>query len=226
MAASALLLTLLIGGAASKAAASPDVRIVLRDDALRVADIAIASPGEDRVIARLPHRAASLSLTEEQRRSLLRGRVPGGQFRLRHSGTIQVERGAAKAPVYLLGGPCYAARTDLLAGAYLDRGAAAETDCKEETTERRLGYDADARTAIVRNTIPAGTYLGRLRLEDAAPIAAGQAMILRTSVGPVTVERTVTSLQPGRAGKRLFVRTDDGKLLASALPAIPRAEAP
>ena len=49
-------------------------------------------------------------------------------------------------------------------------------------------------------------------------------MLLRTTVGPVTVERAVTSLQPGRHGKRLFVRTDDGKLLASTLADIQAPE--
>jgi hypothetical protein len=214
--ASALLLTLLIGGAA-ETGGEIGARIALHDDAVRIADIAIAPAGENRIVARLPRRASGVALTEAQRRSLLRGRVPGGQFRLRHTGTIWLARGAVTTPAYVLRGPCYTARTDLPAGSYLDRDAVAETECRAATAERRLGYDAAARVAVARDTIPAGAYLGRLRLIDRAPVAPGQAMTLRTSVGPVIVDRTVTSLQPGRHGKRLFVRTDDGKLLASTL---------
>lgn len=223
MVASAFFLALLIGGAAD-APAEPGARITLRGDALRIADIAIAAPGEDRVIARLPSRPDGILLSEEQRESLLRGRVPGNRFRLRHQGTLWIERGANQGPAYRLGGPCYSARINLPAGNYLDRDAVAASECQPAAAERRLGYDADAHAVVVRRDIPAGTYLGRLRLDARAPVAAGEAMMLRTSVGPVIVERTVTSLQPGRAGRRLFVRTDDGKLLASTLAGAPRAE--
>ncbi|WP_332819480.1 hypothetical protein [Sphingopyxis sp.] len=216
-------MTLLMGGAA-ETGVETTARIALHDDALRIADIAIAPSEENRVVARVPRQASGLSLTEEQRRTLLRNRVPGRQFRLRHTGTIWVERGAAKSPSHLLGGHCYSARTDLPAGSYLDRNAVAETACKAGAAERQLGYDADARAIVARRTISAGSYLGRLRLDDRAPVASGQAMVLRTSIGPVTVERNVTSLQPGRHGKRLFVRTDDGKLLASTLTGTQRAE--
>lgn len=216
MVAPALLLTLLMG-----ATVQPDTEanthIALRDDALRITDIAIVSREDDRVIARLPRRAASLSLTEEQRRTLLRNRVPGGQFRLRHAGTVRIERGAIERAAHELRGPCYAARTDLAAGSYLDRSAVTEVACKPRTSDRRLGYDAAARTPRVDAPIAAATYLGRLRLGDRAPVSAGKSMVLRTTIGPVTVERAVTSLQPGWHGKRLFVRTDEGELLASTL---------
>lgn len=222
MAASIFLLALL--AAAAKPDAETGIPITLRDDALRIADIAIAPSGGDRIIARLPSRVADIVLTEEQRHSLLRSRVPGGQFRLRHAGLVRVERGAAQSPAHRLGGPCYTARTDLPAGTYLDRDAVTEAACKAEGGDRRLGYDAGAGAAMVRGTIPAGTYLGRLRPDDRAPIASGKTMVLRTRIGPVTVERTVTSLQPGRHGKRLFVRTGDGKLLASRLADAPSPE--
>jgi len=212
----AFLLALLVGSPAETGAGN-GARITLRDDALHITDIAIASPDEDRVVARLPSRSSGLLLTEEQRRGLLRARVPGRQFQLRQAGTMWVERGAANHQAHRFGGPCYAARTDLSPGSYLDRDAVAETACEAAAAERRLGYDAVAGAVTVRRTIPAGSYLGRLRLDDRAPVASGQAMVLRTSIGPVTVERNVTSLQPGRHGKRLFVRTDDGELLASTL---------
>lgn len=216
MVAPALLLTLMMAVAA-KPDAEAYTHIALRDDALRITDIAIASPGDDQVIARLPNRATGLSLTEEQRRNLLRNRVPGGQFRLRHAGPVWIDRGPVKRPAHRLGGPCYAARTDLAAGSYLDRDAVAEVECKTQAGDRRVGYDTGAGVAIVRSPIAAATYLGRLRLGDRAPIAAGKPMVLRTSIGPVIVERSVTTLQPGRHGDRMFVRTDDGMLLVSTL---------
>lgn len=197
---------------ASDAADAATSRIMLRDDLVRVGDLALVAEGAEMVVTRLPAKHSVLTLTEAQRRDLLQRRVPGGDLRLRHRGTVALEKPAAPPRTE---GSCYVARVDLAPGAYLSRDDVAETACARAPVERRLRYDAEAGAAFAYADIPAGTPLGRLRVAAQDPIAAGQAMLLRTRVGPVTIERRVTSLQPARPGKRLFVRTEDGQLLAS-----------
>lgn len=48
-------------------------------------------------------------------------------------------------------------------------------------------------------------------------ISAGDAVTLRTQVGPVVVEREVTALQAARPGHSVFVRTADGVALSARL---------
>ena len=65
--------------------------------------------------------------------------------------------------------------------------------------------------------MPAGTFLGRIRAPSDRAIEAGSQLVFRTSEGPVTVERQVTALQPARAGRRVFTRTEEGRVLVSTL---------
>lgn len=51
----------------------------------------------------------------------------------------------------------------------------------------------------------------------AAPLAAGTTLTLRSVTGPVTIERAVTTLQPGRSGRRVFVRDGAGQVFAAPL---------
>lgn len=53
----------------------------------------------------------------------------------------------------------------------------------------------------------------------AHPVAGGTALTLVSSVGPVSVERAVTTLQGARPGRRVFVRDGDGNVFASRLAA-------
>jgi flagella basal body P-ring formation protein FlgA len=45
----------------------------------------------------------------------------------------------------------------------------------------------------------------------------GTALVYRTREGPVMVEREVVALQSGRAGRPVFVRTKEGKVLSATL---------
>ncbi len=46
-------------------------------------------------------------------------------------------------------------------------------------------------------------------------MAAGDKLVLQSRAGPVTIERTVTAVQPGRSGGRLFVRDAEGRIFAA-----------
>lgn len=200
------------------AATPPDTTTIkLRDEAIRVGDLAHASVYRDLVVARLPRGVSHMALTEAQRRALLRNRVPGVSLALRHRGVLRVNGGAATRPARATRGTCFALRADVADGAYLSREDVEQADCRAAAGDARVRYDAGAAAPVARYALPAGTYLGRVRVPEQRPLAAGVPLLLRTVVGPVIVEREVTSLQPGRAGRRLFVRTEDGKMLASQI---------
>lgn len=74
----------------------------------------------------------------------------------------------------------------------------------------RPGVIAFRGPAIVRRT-PAV-----VRLADLPAVKTGDRLTLISRAGPVTVERSVTALQPGRGGRRLFVRDDAGHV--SSIP--------
>lgn len=82
-----------------------------------------------------------------------------------------------------------------------------------------LGYDQARGLAFARQPIPSGGYLGPLRLKDSLPVPAGQPMTLRFAAGPVVVERAVVTLQPGVAGKRIYVKTDDNEVISAMVAA-------
>jgi len=212
--ASAILGTLVLAGSAT-VAPEPAV-LTLADDKLRIRDLARGAGDGEMIVASLPSRAAELTLNEEQRVALLRKRVPGVRFALRHGGDVRFARGPGTV-VQSGETACFSARTEIPVGHYVGRDEVNNVPCIANATEPRLRYDAEAAAAVARASIPAGSYLGRLRLPESTPVAAGRSMLLRTRVGPVSIERTVTALQSGRVGERLFVRTDDGKLMASRL---------
>lgn len=53
-------------------------------------------------------------------------------------------------------------------------------------------------------------------------VASGDAMTLAVRVGPVTVERPVTAMQPGHVGKRVFVRDTAGHVFSAPLVEAPQ----
>lgn len=192
----------------------PSVAVV--DGYVLARDIARASPDGAAVVATLPAGARQIELTEDKREALLRNRFPGGGFVLRHSGTLRVVRAPGIEREANLG-TCYAAGSDIPAGIALERAMLAEVACTRETAGRWLAHDAASRTLFARNDIPAGTYLGHVRLAAPGTVAPGSRLVFRTGEGPVTVEREVTALQPGRPGRHLFARTQDGEVVRSKL---------
>lgn len=52
-------------------------------------------------------------------------------------------------------------------------------------------------------------------VRPAVDVARGAALVLRSRVGPVTIEREVTAMQPGCTGRRVFVRDAGGAVFAA-----------
>lgn len=73
---------------------------------------------------------------------------------------------------------------------------------------------------VMRST--ASTDGARVRPITAAPaprFSPGDPVTVSIQVGPVTIAREARALQPGWAGRSVFVRTDDGHVLTAAISA-------
>lgn len=215
------MIALLIGAALAHATAQSDsaepvVSIAAADGQVRASQIAAVPARRDTVIATLPEGAGEVAMSEATRLELIRNRYPGTRYRLRHGGPVRIVREAASV-VADAGAGCAAARTSVEAGAYFAAGDLAAVPCQRETAGGWLGYDVAARSFFARRPIPAGAYLGRVSASPLPTATEGTALLYRTGEGPVAVEREVIALQSGRAGRPVFVRTQDGKVLSATL---------
>ncbi|MEI9851944.1 MAG: hypothetical protein WDN24_15170 [Sphingomonas sp.] len=114
------------------------------------------------------------------------------------------------AGLLLAAGDCFAAARDLPADAAIARSRSCPRALPGRTgSAARSATSPAAGAAIAARPIAAGAYLGRIALPSAGRVARGEALVLRSAQGAVTIERPVTALQPGRPGGRLFVR--DGR---------------
>jgi hypothetical protein len=113
-------------------------------------------------------------------------------------------------------GICAEAGRDLAAGTALSSSNVVAVPCRDERAAA-LRYDRRARILVTRQALPAGAYLGHVGALSDLQTATGATLVLRSTVGPVTIEREVTALQPGRAGKRVFVRDANGRVFAAPL---------
>lgn len=114
------------------------------------------------------------------------------------------------------GGQCYATARGVAAGEALVAADLTPVPCKR-AARAPLRYDAAARAPVATAALPPGTYLGRVVPGAEAQIPVGTELTLRSSAGVVTIERRVTSMQPGRSGGRVFVRDSEGKVFAVPL---------
>jgi len=115
---------------------------------------------------------------------------------------------------------CRAAAHDLPANAVISAADLIAVPCRAGAPRAPLRYDRAGGVLVAASALPVGTYLGAIApLADRA-IAKGSALILRSSAGPVVIERTVTAMQSGHAGGRLFVRDADGRVFAVPLAVV------
>lgn len=114
------------------------------------------------------------------------------------------------------GPPCMASRVDLAIGAAVEARALRPVDCTAARPPA-LHYDRRSGLVLAAEPIAAGVSLGRLRVDPRSGVARGQALFLRSTIGPATIERRVEVVQGGRSGERLFVRDADGQVFAAAL---------
>jgi flagella basal body P-ring formation protein FlgA len=203
-----------VGSTPSAREAAPTIAVT--NGIVVARDLASASPAGDAIVMRLPRGVDSIELNETKRRNLLRARFPGGRFTLRQTGALRVVR-RARPNAARISQPCFVGRRDIPADAAIGKDDVDPVSCRHEVQVNRLFYHTASASLIARRDLPAGTYLGAIKLPEALAATKGDDLVYRTAEGPVTVERKVVALQNGRSGGKIFVRTEDGRVLVSTL---------
>lgn len=116
-----------------------------------------------------------------------------------------------------LGPGCFAAARDLPVGTMLVPADLAPAACASGAKRAPLRYDQASGVPVTAAAVTAGTYLGHVLPLAGARVEKGDKLTLRSTAGPVTIERAVVAMQPGRSGGRVFVRDSEGKVFAAPL---------
>lgn len=112
---------------------------------------------------------------------------------------------------------CVATAREVRADEPIAADAIEPVNCRADQRPARLRFDHQSRSVTAGETLPAGTYLGRLLVSKERAVPKGAKVTLRAMSGPAIVERQVTTLQPARSGQRVFVRDEAGNVFAVPL---------
>ena len=92
-----------------------------------------------------------------------------------------------------------------------DMGAA--VGCPVEDGDAAIGFDVKASAPRARRELVAGDIIRAVSAGSVPAVQKGEQLFLRAHVGAISVERPVTALQPGKAGRRIFVVTAEGQVV-------------
>lgn len=118
---------------------------------------------------------------------------------------------------------CFEAARALPAGTPVTAENVVTAACDSGRVVASLRYDKSAQAALLVAAVDAGGYLGRLPSPPSGRVAKGARLTLRSTAGPVLIEREVTALQAGRSGERIFVQDAGGAAFAVTLLLAPGA---
>ncbi|HEU0065788.1 MAG TPA: hypothetical protein VFQ57_00970 [Sphingomonas sp.] len=196
----------------------PVVMLASRD--VRIADVVRASAPDDdvlspslgrRLVLRLPIGRQRVSLPAATVAALVRRAAPSLTLD-RQAGRVTFVRPAPKRDA----AGCWAAARPLAAGAVLTTADVAPSACIP-AARPPIRYDRAAGAAAARTALAAGAPLGAFVPAADRRIGAGQPLRLHSTAGPVRIELPVTTIQPGRSGRSVFVRDAAGRIFAAPL---------
>ena len=187
-----------------------DRDIRLQDVAERVALAASAEPNP--IIARIPRGADRVELDEETARQLVRNQFPLGQIELNFDDRVILLAPSA-TPVRSMG-QCFTTRSTIAEGAYVFAADLELAECDSAHASKAVGYDRGAAAPFAISEIPAGTYLGPIRPAREDRVAKDEEVLFVTGSNGVTIARSAETLQAGREGSNVFIRTTDGDVFA------------
>lgn len=214
----------LLAGTQLTATLKPESEIELADRYLRVSDVATLSGADAktraavaaRTLARLPAGRDNADLLRSALANLLRRAVPAIEAAGGGEGTIRFRISAPARPA-VADRECLVLAHPVARGMPLAMDDVRPSACETGKARAPIRFDRSGSLARAADDLPDGAYLGRLLLPLERGVDRGDRLTLRSVVGPVRVEREVVALQPGRPGRRVFVRDQDGETLAAPL---------
>ena len=226
----------ILAAAALGAASAPGGTVTLRADAevsrpqVRLGDVALLDGLPAAVRSRLAAVPVGRFRAGERRIELspawiaerIRGAVPAMAAGLTVSGEPVVVRLVPTAAGEEAAAPLVCAQllAPIGAGAVPLRSDFAPASCSESVAAFR--YDRRIGAARAVRDVAAGEIVAAIPDALLADVRPGDALLVSSSVGPVTVERQVTAVQAGRRGRSFFARTSDGAVVPALLPEEPR----
>jgi flagella basal body P-ring formation protein FlgA len=193
------------------AAAATPVEVQLQDRNIRLSDLAVVEGGSDNpVIAKVPRGTNRLEIDEASARRLIRNRMPMARIKLAFEGSLTISAPTQTVARHI--GQCFVAATMISKGEFISNSLVDPTPCEGEVTPLLIGYDRDAQAPAASQEIASGTYLGTVRPITDRRIAKDESVQLVTGAGPVTITRSVTTVQAGREGRNVAIRTQDGEV--------------
>ena len=195
-------------------AASSPAEVQLQDRDIRLSDLAVIEIGSnDPILARMPRGKNRLEIDEASANRMIRNRIPTARFELTFDGSVILN--APPQITKRVVGQCFAAATRIAKGEFISAALVEPAPCETETNTSLIGYDRDARAPAASKDIAAGTYLGSVRPITDKRIPKDENVLLVTGAGPVTITRSVTTLQAGREGRNVAIRTQDGEVFVA-----------
>ncbi len=196
-----------------------------------VADLNCLPPAEAKQIGALDiavlAAAKSVRVRRGELRDLAEARVPGVAFSCGDDDacaeTVPVSaRSALDRNITV----CRETIDPIAAGVSLTTANTRIADCGKDVAAGPLIFDAASEEITARADLAPGTALGRVAVSDPPYAKAGDRLVASARIGPVTVSRPVTALQPARRGSDVFVRSEDGTVFAMPVASVePAAEA-
>lgn len=218
-----IMLGLVLGAAmASLPVIRPTVDVSGRD--LRLGDLLVTTRTLPRpalaqlVVARLPQGVRRLTLPARTVAALIHRRVPGLELATPVFDRVEV-RSAVSDLSPRAGRVCFEIVRSIAADTAITSDDVAPARCRNEAGARLRYRDG---TVQATSGLAAGTYVGQLLPLPAEAIGVGTTLSLRAASGPVAIERTVTAMQAGRLGQRIFVRDAEGSIFAARFDTHPR----
>ena len=160
------------------------------------------------------------SYTAAELQALIRKRVPGLdvadtlQNPERH---IKIKVSSVKNTKRKVSAPCYSAAHAILPGGPITVKNTLPSPCAEHLDSSPIYYDRSASVLRARENISVGQPLGPITPANERFVDQGSQLSYKIQIGPVRVERKVTSLQSGYLGEPIFAQTEDGTILSSTL---------
>lgn len=185
----------------------------LQDRNIRIENLVDTSQSFDEVtrslvVARLPNGSAQVEIDAETARRLIDNRIPARRYDLAFEGSAIF---AAPAPSSTARpGICYAAARTIPADEIVTKSDVNEVPCDTQENHTALGYDRQSAAPVTLQPVSEGSFLGSFVPAREDRLRENAQVTLVTGDGGVTIRRNVTTLQPGREGRLVFVTTSTG----------------
>lgn len=107
--------------------------------------------------------------------------------------------------------PCATARQTIPAGQIVGAHDLEAAPCAGVRVRGALHYDRVHRVVRAARDLPAGAFLGRLLVTDAAGLEKNTMLVLKMTAGPVKIARQVRAAQPSQGAAYIFIESEDGQ---------------